>query len=221
MALAMGLPVAIALTRPLPRGFCMRRGWWLEPVFLSFDGWVLLWVLISPPPSDSSPTGWALSAPLSLLSNFLPVDSKPSFHYPRPMFQIIRLILRSLFASFKTKRELALENLALRHQLAVAHRTMKAHHKRPKLSDSDRKLWIFLSNHWEKWRSPLLLFKPDTVVSWHRKLFRGYWRRLSMRNSQGRPTIHPKNIALIKNISLANPTWGAPRIHGELLKLFF
>jgi len=135
------------------------------------------------------------------------------------MLKIIKLLLRSLFASFKTKRELALENLALRHQLAVAHRTMKAHHKRPKLSDSDRKLWIFLSNQWEKWRSPLLLFKPDTVVSWHRKLFRGYWRRLSMRNSQGRPTIHPKIIALIKNISLANPTWGAPRIHGELLKL--
>ena len=135
------------------------------------------------------------------------------------MIRIIKILLQTIVSSFKKRKELALENLALRYQLSIAHRAMKAGNKRPRIFDSDRKLWIFLSNHWEKWRDSLLLFKPDTVVSWHRKLFRGYWRRLSKPDRPGRPHIHPRIIALIKKISSANPLWGAPHVHGELLKL--
>src|SRR5690348_2558357 len=71
---------------------------------------------------------------------------------------------------------------------------------------------------WNDWRSALLLVKPETVIAWHRKGFRLYWRWKS-RRCQGRPTVSLEVRNLIRHMSLANPRWGAPRIHGELLKL--
>ena len=116
--------------------------------------------------------------------------------------------LRSLFLSSATLR---IENLALRQQLAVLkHRT-----KRPRLRNRDRFFWVILSRIWSGWKSALVLVKPDTVVRWHRRGFKLYWRWRS-RKKQGRPTIDPELIRLIKRLSRENPLWGSPRIHLEL-----
>ena len=115
---------------------------------------------------------------------------------------------------FQTQGELALENLALRQQLAV----MKFQQPRPKLSMGDRRFWLFLSRYWSDWRQTLIVVQPDTVVRWHRKGFKYYWTWKSRRN-RGRPIIDREIRVLISRMSQANPLWGAPRIHGELLKL--
>ena len=112
-------------------------------------------------------------------------------------------------------RHLALENLALRQQLAVYKKTLR----RPKLHPSDRLFWICLSRLWAEWRQALLIVTPDTVLRWHRRRFRDYWTKLSRRPQVGRPSINPEIIALIRKMAAANPLWGAPRIHGELRKL--
>ena len=109
----------------------------------------------------------------------------------------------------------ALENLALRQQLAILKRTQK----RPAISTKDRLFWSWLSRSWSGWRAPLLIVKPETVVGWHRKGFRLFWTKLSRRNIGGRPSADSQIKALIKQMTQANPLWGAPRIHGELLKL--
>jgi len=109
----------------------------------------------------------------------------------------------------------ALENLALRQQLAILKRTQK----RPAISTKDRLFWSWLSRSWSGWRAPLLIVKPETVIGWHRKGFRLFWTKLSRRNIGGRPSADSQIKALIKQMTQANPLWGAPRIHGELLKL--
>jgi hypothetical protein len=82
----------------------------------------------------------------------------------------------------------------------------------------DRILWVWLSRLWSDWRSALLIFKPETVIAWHHKAFRLYWSWKSRRRD-GRPTLDLEVRNLIRQMSLANPRWGAPRIHGELLKI--
>lgn len=109
-----------------------------------------------------------------------------------------------------------LEILALRHQLAVLKRRSN---KRPRLRAADRLLWVTLARRWAQWRSALLIFKPETVVSWQRKGFRLYWRWKSRAKNSGRPCVSREIREIIKQMSTANPLWGAPRIHGELLKL--
>jgi transposase InsO family protein len=126
------------------------------------------------------------------------------------------LFLTAFFtSSFKERRDLALENLALRQQLAV----LKQERKRPAIKNRDRLFWVWLSRIWRGWRAPLLIVKPDTVIGWHRKGFRLFWTRLSRRKIGGRPSASSQIRALIKQMTQANPLWGAPRIHGELLKL--
>jgi putative transposase len=120
-----------------------------------------------------------------------------------------------LVSGFKERRALALENLALRHQLAV----LKRSNARPRLRSKDRFFWIGLSQVWQNWREALVIVKPDTVVGWHRRGFRVFWRWISRRSPSGRPATNPKIRALILKMAAANPLWGAPRIHGELLKL--
>jgi len=112
-------------------------------------------------------------------------------------------------------RQLALENLALRHQLAVYKRTTT----RPKLRTTDRLFWVWLARVWAEWRQPLVIVTPDTVLRWQRRRFREYWTQLSRRPTRGRPPIHAEIKALVLRMAAANPLWGAPRIHGELLKL--
>ena len=82
----------------------------------------------------------------------------------------------------------------------------------------DRLLWVWLSRLWTGWQSALLIVKPETVIAWHRKGFKLYWTWKS-RHPEGRPAMSPEIRNLIRKMSLANPRWGAPKIHGELLKL--
>ena len=89
--------------------------------------------------------------------------------------------------------------------------------KRPRLSNVDRGLWVLLSRRWARWSGALIIVKPGTVIKWHRAAFRRYWTWRS-RPKGGRPGIDPEVRALIKRMATSN-MWGAPRIHGELLKL--
>jgi len=91
--------------------------------------------------------------------------------------------------------------------------------KHPTIKKKDRLFWIWLSGLWRGWREVLIIVKPDTVTGWHRKCFRLFWTKLSQRKTGGRPGVDSKVRALIKQMAKANPLWGAPRIHGELLKL--
>src|ERR1700682_6283546 len=124
-------------------------------------------------------------------------------------------LVAALSSVFKTRAALQLENLALRHQLGVLHRSVK----KPKLTPLDRLLWAWLCGVWADWRSALIVVKPETVIAWHRKGFRLFWTWKARNCQPGRPSV-PKDLRdLIRLMSRANPTWGAPRIHGELLKL--
>jgi putative transposase len=123
--------------------------------------------------------------------------------------------ISAFFSAFSRHRDLALENLALRQQLAI----FKRRHPRPNLRPTDRLFWVWLSKIWTGWREALIIVKPETVIAWHRQAFRFYWRWLSRRKSIGRPRVSAEVRTLIKQMTQANPLWGAPRIHGELLKL--
>jgi hypothetical protein len=110
---------------------------------------------------------------------------------------------------------LLLEILALRHQLLVLSRSSK----RPRLTPLDRVVWGWLSQAWSGWKTRLRLVQPSTVIQWHRAGFRLFWRWRSHPGRSGRKTVAPDTIRLIGQMSRTNPLWGAPRIHGELLKL--
>ena len=130
------------------------------------------------------------------------------------MVRWLGILFGTLRSSIRTHRELALENLALRQQLAV----WKARQPRPRLTALDRIFWVVLSRAWKSWRSSLHMVRPETVVGWHRRGFRRYWAWKS-RPRSGRPAMGTEIRDLIRRMSCANPLWGAPRIHGELLKL--
>src|SRR5579863_743341 len=134
------------------------------------------------------------------------------------MFTTIFLLLSSIRRGFRTRAALQTEILALRHQLLVLERSSRGH--RLRLSIADRLVWVWLSRLWSGWQSALVIVKPETVIAWHRRGFRLYWRWKS-RHRLGRPSVSREVIDLIRKMSLANPRWGAPRIHGELLKLGF
>jgi putative transposase len=129
-----------------------------------------------------------------------------------PVVYSLLLMLRS---SFRTRASLQIEILALRHQLAVLQRQKK----RASVRVTDRLLWVIISRFWKHWRSVLVIVKPETVIGWHRKGFRLYWRWKSRAGKCGRPGVRLETRELIRQMSKANPLWGAPRIHGELLKL--
>ena len=115
----------------------------------------------------------------------------------------------------RSRAALQLEVLALRHQLQVLHRSR---HRRVRLAKTDRWLWVLLSRLWTEWRLALVIVKPETVIAWHRRGFRLWWTWKS-RCRMGRPTVPTDIRTLIRTMAEANPRWGAPRIHGELLKL--
>src|SRR5919106_4602290 len=128
---------------------------------------------------------------------------------------LLLLLLRLLPYLVGGHRQLALENLALHQQLAVYKRMIA----RPSLRRSVRLFWVVLARIWAGWRRPLMIVTPGTVLRWQRRRFRAYWARLSGRSAGGCPPVHADIKVLIGRIAAANPLWGAPRIHGELLKL--
>jgi putative transposase len=131
------------------------------------------------------------------------------------MITLLLCAFRLLPFLFGGHRQLALENLALRQQLAVYKRVMS----RPRLRTTDRLFWLALTRIWAGWRQSLVIVTPDTVLRWQRRRFREYWTRLSRRTNGGRPRVNAEIRALITRMATANPLWGAPRIHGELLKI--
>ncbi len=115
----------------------------------------------------------------------------------------------------KSRRHLLLENAALRHQLLVLSRNAK----RPRFNPIDRLFWVWLSAVWTPWRQAIRLIQPNTVIHWHRQGFRRFWRWQSRAQKVGRKRVAPATVDLIGQMCRANPLWGAPRLHGELLKL--
>jgi hypothetical protein len=132
------------------------------------------------------------------------------------MLNAIMLAVRFIILVFSGQKQIALENAALRQQLAAFKRSVK----RPKLRRRDRLFWIALKRIWKDWKSALVIVRPETVISWQRNRFKRYWRQLSQPGS-GRPPVSSEIRKLVKTMAAANPLWGAPRVHGELLKLGF
>lgn len=129
---------------------------------------------------------------------------------------MLRLLLGLFRRSFHSRRDLLLENLALRQQLLCLQRRKP----RTRLLRLDRLFWVAVSRVWPKWKQALVMVTPETVVRWHRAGFRMYWNWLSRhRVILGRKRIGKEVRDLIFRMVAENPTWGAPRIHGELLKL--
>ena len=128
---------------------------------------------------------------------------------------VLFALLTFVTSLFRSPAALRLENLALRHQLAVYQQTIH----RPQLRPSDRFFWAWLSRLWPGWQVALAFVQPRTVIAWQQQRFRDHWQRLSQRGQPGRPTIAKELRDLIRTMWQTNPTWGAPRIVGELRKL--
>lgn len=129
-----------------------------------------------------------------------------------PFFILAVMFLRSVF---KSRRQLLLENLALRQQVTMLRKSVK----RPRATVADKLFWILFSRYVDGWRTVLHGLHPDTVVRWHRQGFRFYWRWKSRGPKPGRPAMDGGLRKLIREMQAINMGWGAPRIHGELLKL--
>src|SRR5271157_4728528 len=131
------------------------------------------------------------------------------------MWDAWRLLWSLLIGFFRSRARLEAENLVLRQQIIVLRRTAP---KRLRFSAFDRLMFVGLYRLFPDIRDALAVVRPETVIRWHRAGFRAYWRWKS-RPHRGRPTVPLEIRQLIREMSLANPLWGAPRIHGELLKL--
>ena len=131
------------------------------------------------------------------------------------MMSVLVSLLLTVRSCVRSRAALHLEVLALRPQLQVLNRSRP---QRLRLARADRLLWIWLSRVWNEWRAAVVIVKPETVIAWHRQAFRSFWSWKS-RHRIGRPSVPPDVRTLIRSMSAANPRWGAPRIHGELLKL--
>src|ERR1700730_14250592 len=130
------------------------------------------------------------------------------------MVTVLSALLSLLSFRFRGRASLELELIALRHQVTVLRRLRPG---RPRLFSTDRLLWVWLYRIWPQVLNTMVLVKTATVVPWHRKCFRLYWRQRS--RALGRPRMGREIRDLIRQMSVANPLWGAPRIHGEMLKL--
>ncbi|MHB8540372.1 MAG: integrase core domain-containing protein [Candidatus Acidiferrales bacterium] len=134
------------------------------------------------------------------------------------MFNLLLLCLGALFRLFRTRRDLVFENFVLRQQLAV----LKRRRPRPSLSIFDKLFWIAVRRFWSQWKQSLIVVTPETVIRWHRASLQMYGRLISKVRRQVGRTQTPKEVReLIFRMVRENPTWGAPRIHGELLMLGF
>ena len=125
--------------------------------------------------------------------------------------------MHKIIEIFADRAALHTEILALRQQVAV----LKRQRPRPSLGKADRVFWVILSCLWPGWRHALVIVRPETVIGWHRKAFRLFWTWKSRRGKPGRPPVSREIRYLVRRMSRENTRWGAPRIHGELLKLGF
>lgn len=139
----------------------------------------------------------------------------PVTGYSSGMGKIILLVLATVRDTFRSRAALQLELLVLRQQLAI----MKRKPLRPSLRSADRVFWVLMSRLWPAWRASPMIVKPGTIIAWHRKGFRTFWTWKSRRRKPGRPSVSKELRNLIRRMSGEVPSWGAPRIHGELLKL--
>ena len=128
---------------------------------------------------------------------------------------VVYAFLSTLGTLFRSQLSLRVENVALRHQLAIYQCTVK----RPSIRPADRILWCWLSRRWARWREVLVFVQPETVIAWQRKRFRDHWTRMGRAGKPGRPLISEEIREIIRKVSGANPLWGTPRIVGELGKL--
>jgi hypothetical protein len=133
-------------------------------------------------------------------------------HWTKPLTS--SLPLGTLVDLGRSKSELIAENAFLRQQLIMLKRQVK----RPACTKADRILLVFLARTVRAWKQMLFIIQPDTLLRWHRELFRLYWKRRSKASSH-KPKVAAETIALIREMATENRLWGAERIRGELLKL--
>jgi hypothetical protein len=134
------------------------------------------------------------------------------------MPRTLKLLFDLLVHSVRSRRDLLLENLALRQQLAV----LKQRHPQPRFAAPGKLFWVMLQRFWPGWKRALILVQPETAVRWHRAGFKVYWTWLSRHRVRvGRKCVSRELRELIFRMAAENPTWGAPRIHGELKMLGF
>ena len=133
------------------------------------------------------------------------------------MLVLLHLLFAMICDRFKSRRRLEIENLYLRHQLNIA---MRKAPQRLRLRGADRAFMVWMTWLWPDLLSLSRVVQPETILRWHRAGFRAYWRWKS-RGQPGRPRISGELRELIRRMSVENRLWGAPRIHGELLKLGF
>jgi putative transposase len=128
---------------------------------------------------------------------------------------VLRALLAVVIALFCSRRAMPLDMLARRHQVAVYKQSVQ----RPRLRPADRLFWVWLARLWPHWQAALAFVHPRTMIAWPQRRFRDHWRRLSQRGTPGRPAIAKDVRDLIRTMWRANPTWGTPRIMGELRTL--
>jgi hypothetical protein len=131
------------------------------------------------------------------------------------MAEWLKLLAYALRARFKSRARLEAENLVLRQQLNILVRKLP---KRVRLTNADRLRLVWLYRLFPSILNAIEVIRPETLIRWHRRGFRAYWRWKS-RPGVGRPQLDGELRDLIRQMSMANPLWGAPRIHGELLML--
>ena len=122
------------------------------------------------------------------------------------MIELIKLCVSFLASTLRSRAALQAENLALRHQLCVYHRSIK----RPKVQLADRILWSLLARAWTQWKDALIFVKPDTVIRWQRKRFKEHWKKLSRAGEPGRPPVPEEVKELIRTMSPMNSCCGPP-----------
>ncbi len=132
------------------------------------------------------------------------------------MQEIFTLLISTIVTKIRRRAWLELEVLALRHQLVVLERRQTS---RPRLTSADRLFWAWIYRLWPRCLDAVVIVKPETVIRWHRRGFRLFWRWKSRPRRRGRPRTALEIRDLIRRISRENPLWGAPRVHGEILKL--
>ena len=132
------------------------------------------------------------------------------------MRKILLCLLDCVIRNFRSRAALQLEIIVLHHQLEVLQRTRPV---RVRLTRLDRMFWLFLYRLWPRCLDAVVIVKPETVIVWHRKGFRAFWTWKSRPRRRGRPPLPGAVRTLIRRMTRENPLWGAPRVHGELLKL--